>query len=114
MDDSISNINDNTILTEVDYTEPLTSPSEYKVDYSEGKVWFHPSLEAKKVSVDYYGLGYDMIHVNRVYTQYDEISGDVTETLGVINNETYLKMRDFLKSYMVPDKYNKNDLIHCF
>ena len=27
----------------------------------------------------------------------------------VINNETYLKMRDFLKSYMVPDKYNKND-----
>lgn len=81
---TVVNTNDNTILKEVDYTEHLSNKDEYKIDYSEGKVWFHPSLEAQKVSVDYYGIGYDMINVNRVYTQINKETGDVIETLGDI------------------------------
>ena len=53
---------------------------EFKVDYSQGVVYFHPKATGKTVVVEYYGIGYELISASRVFTKYDKY-GNVIETL---------------------------------
>lgn len=69
-----------TKFKEVPLHETIENINEYKLDYSEGKIWFHWKLEGSLVDVTYYGTGFEMIHASRVYTQ-NTPQGNVTETL---------------------------------
>ena len=70
-------------LVEIPINEQITSENYFKIDYTTGKIWFYEGLEALEVIVDYWGIGYDLIHANRIYTQVSS-TGDVVETLGDI------------------------------
>lgn len=67
-----------------DYTEVFDverlKVHEFKVDYSQGVVYFHPKATGKTVVVEYYGIGYELISASRVFTKYDKY-GNVIETL---------------------------------
>lgn len=53
---------------------------EFKVDYNQGVVYFHPKAIGKTVVVEYYGIGYELISASRIFTKYDN-RGNVIETL---------------------------------
>ena len=53
---------------------------EFKVDYEQGIVYFHPKAIGKIIVVEYYGKGYELISASRIFTKYDKF-GNVIETL---------------------------------
>ena len=53
---------------------------EFKVDYEQGIVYFHPKAVGKTIVVEYYGKGYELISASRIFTKYDKF-GNVIETL---------------------------------
>lgn len=53
---------------------------EFKVDYEQGIVYFHPKAIGKTIVVEYYGRGYELISASRIFTKYDKF-GNVIETL---------------------------------
>lgn len=53
-------------LTEVDINATTITPTEYKVDYTQGVVYFHELLESDYVTVEYLGTGYVNIPAERV------------------------------------------------
>lgn len=53
---------------------------EFKVDYEQGIVYFHPKAIGKTIVVEYYGKGYELISASRIFTKYDKF-GNVIETL---------------------------------
>lgn len=59
-------------------SDPLRE-NEYRVDYSEGIVSFHPSAEGLTLTAKYKGRGNHYISASRVWTK--ESNGDVLETL---------------------------------
>ena len=75
----------------------LLNETQYKVDFTEGKVWVHPDLEGRVLSVNYWGEGYSLIHTSRVYTKLDE-KGDIVETLEMLMEAGYECLK-FLGDY---------------
>lgn len=65
--------------TEV-YDIEKVSINNYKVDYANGVIYFHPNNIGKILNVDYYGIGYTLLSASRIYTKYDK-NGGVLETL---------------------------------
>ena len=61
---------------------------EFKVDYSQGVVYFHPKATGKTVVVEYYGIGYELISASRIFTKYDKY-GNVIETLEDVIDSVY-------------------------
>lgn len=61
---------------------------EFKVDYSQGIVYFHPKATGKTVVVEYYGVGYELISASRIFTKYDKY-GNVIETLEDVIDSVY-------------------------
>ena len=61
---------------------------EFKVDYSQGVVYFHPKATGKTVVIEYYGKGYELISASRVFTKYDKY-GNVIETLEDVIDSVY-------------------------
>lgn len=62
--------------------------NEFKVDYVQGVVYFHPKAIGKTIVVEYYGIGYELISCSRIFTKYDKY-GNVLETLEeLIGNAT--------------------------
>ena len=53
---------------------------EFKVDYEQGIVYFHPKAVGKTIVVEYYGKGYELISASRIFTKYDKF-GNFIETL---------------------------------
>lgn len=53
---------------------------EFKVDYEQGIVYFHPKAVGKTIVVEYHGKGYELISASRIFTKYDKF-GNVIETL---------------------------------
>ena len=53
---------------------------EFKVDYEQGIVYFHPKAIGKTIVVEYHGKGYELISASRIFTKYDKF-GNVIETL---------------------------------
>lgn len=53
---------------------------EFKVDYSNGVVFFNTKSNGKTVTLNYYGIGYELISASRIFTKYDKY-GNVLETL---------------------------------
>lgn len=68
------------VLTEVDKNDSLINGNQMKVNYTTGKITFHHSLEGKYLNINYWGMGYNMIHASRIYTKFDE-HGNIIETL---------------------------------
>lgn len=86
-----------TRLTMIEHTKTILNENQYKVDFTEGKVWVHPDLEGKILSLNYWGEGYSLIHTSRVYTQLDE-NGDIVETLETLMEAGYECLK-FLGDY---------------
>ncbi|MWV44981.1 hypothetical protein GRF59_15265 [Paenibacillus sp. HJL G12] len=63
------------------YTDTLKE-KEYRVDYSEGIVSFHPSAEGLTLDLNYKGRGNHYVSAARIWTK--EHDGEVLETLGDI------------------------------
>ena len=61
---------------------------EFKVDYEQGVVYFHPKAIGKTIVVEYYGKGYELISASRIFTKYDKF-GNVIETLEDILDNIY-------------------------
>ena len=61
---------------------------EFKVDYSQGVVYFHPKATGKTIVVEYYGIGYELISASRIFTKYDKY-GNVIETLEDVIDSVY-------------------------
>ena len=74
-------------LIKIDLSDTIENSQQYKVDFSQSKIWFHPSIEGKFVAVDYWGIGHELIHSSRVYTQ----------ALGSVPTQT---LDDILKDYV--------------
>lgn len=53
---------------------------EFKVDYEQGIVYFHPKAIGKTIVVEYYGKGYELVSASRIFTKYDKF-GNAIETL---------------------------------
>lgn len=56
-------------LVEVDANSVSLSENEYKVDYSQGIVFFHNSLEDETVNLEYYGMGYVSVPAHRIWIE---------------------------------------------
>ena len=68
------------------YTGDLTE-NEYRVDYTEGILHFHPSAEGKTLTCIYKGRGNHYVSSARIWTK--EQDGEVVETLeDIINTGT--------------------------
>lgn len=94
---------------EVPLHETIKSIDEYKLDYTQGKIWFHWKLEGEYVDITYYGTGYEMIHSSRVYTQ-STPQGNVTETLDDIisyNSEAIKCLGELGEAIKVIDRVNE-------
>lgn len=65
--------------TEV-YDIEKVSINNYKVDYANGVIYFHPNNIGKILNVDYCGIGHTLLSASRIYTKYDK-NGNVLETL---------------------------------
>lgn len=61
---------------------------EFKVDYEQGIVYFHPKAIGKTIVVEYYGKGYELISASRIFTKYDKF-GNVIETLEDVLDNVY-------------------------
>ena len=61
---------------------------EFKVDYEQGVVYFHPKAIGKTIVVEYYGKGYELISASRIFTKYDKY-GNVVETLEDVLDNVY-------------------------
>lgn len=79
-------------LANVTYLEEINSLSHYKIDYTQGKIWVHPDLEGKILTVSYWGMGYELIHASRVYTEINR-AGDVVESLGNIITRSEIALK---------------------
>ena len=61
---------------------------EFKVDYEQGIVYFHPKAIGKTIVVEYYGRGYELISASRIFIKYDKF-GNVIETLEDVIDSVY-------------------------
>lgn len=55
-------------FVEISLTDKIESTDQFKCDYSNGVLYFHPSKEGQYINIDkYYSIGYFLIHASRVY-----------------------------------------------
>ena len=66
-------------FTEVFDIEKLGKKN-FKVDYNQGVVYFHPFNIGKTIKLEYYGIGYQLISAKKVFTKIDKY-GNVIDTL---------------------------------
>lgn len=69
---------DGTVLDEADINVSELRPNEFKVDYVQGVVFFHESLEDQEVVVDYLGTGYVNIPAHRVLLEHGIVADEET------------------------------------
>lgn len=77
-------------FTEVFDIEKLDKKN-FKVDYSQGIVYFHPFNIGKSLTIEYYGLGYELISVSRIFS-YTDKNGRTIETLEEILDRSKLQL----------------------
>lgn len=78
-------------FTEVFDIERLDKKN-FKVDYSQGIIYFHPFNIGKAISIEYYGTGYELISASRVFTKVDK-HGNIIDTLEEILNRASLQLK---------------------
>lgn len=78
-------------FTEVFDIEKLDKKN-FKVDYSQGIIYFHPFNIGKAISIEYYGTGYELISASRIFTKVDKY-GNVIDTLEEILNRASLQLK---------------------
>lgn len=76
----INGTTENIKLKEIDIKDDLVNQFEFKVDYVSGRIYTHPAMEGFYLNISYWGLGYNLIHSSRVFTQLDE-HGNIVQTL---------------------------------
>lgn len=66
---------------EININDQIVNENEFKVDYSNGQLFFHESKEGLSINIDrYYGRGVIMYPVSRIWTKLQ--NGNVVQTLG--------------------------------
>lgn len=78
-------------FTEVFDIEKLDKKN-FKVDYSQGIIYFHPFNIGKAIAIEYYGVGYELISASRVFISTDK-HGNVIDTLEEILNRASLQLK---------------------
>lgn len=78
-------------FTEVFDIERLDKKN-FKVDYNQGIVYFHPFNVGKAISIEYYGTGYELISASRVFTKVDKY-GNIIDTLESILERSDLQLK---------------------
>lgn len=78
-------------FTEVFDIERLDKKN-FKVDYNQGIIYFHPFNVGKTVSIEYYGTGYELISASRVFTKVDKY-GNIIDTLESILERSDLQLK---------------------
>lgn len=78
-------------FTEVFDIEKLDKKN-FKVDYNQGIIYFHPFNIGKAIAIEYYGVGYELISASRVFTKVDKY-GNVIDTLEEILNRVSLQLK---------------------
>lgn len=100
----VSYIDNNTTvrLSSIAYAEDIYDTNQYKVDFTQGKIWVHPTLEGKMLNISYWGIGYELIHASRVYTELNK-NGDIVESLDdiITKSEIALKFLEDLPQAIV-------------
>ena len=76
----IDGTTENIKLKEIDIKDNITNQFEFKVDYTTGRIHTHQSMEGLYLNIGYWGMGYNLIHSSRIFTQLDE-HGNVVQTL---------------------------------
>lgn len=71
---------ENIKLKEIDIKENITNQFEFKVDYTSGRIYTHQAMEGLYLNINYWGMGYNLIHSSRIFTQLDE-HGNIVQTL---------------------------------
>ena len=68
-------------FVEIEQHEEITSETQFKVNYQNGIITFHPSQEGQTINIDkYFGRGVIFTPASRIYTGVDS-SGNITQTL---------------------------------
>lgn len=78
-------------FTEVFDIERLDKKN-FKVDYNQGIIYFHPFNIGKAISIEYYGTGYELISASKVFTKVDKY-GNVIDTLESILERADLQLK---------------------
>lgn len=78
-------------FTEVFDIERLDKKN-FKVDYNQGIIYFHPFNIGKTISIEYYGTGYELISASRVFTKVDKY-GNIIDTLESILERSDLQLK---------------------
>lgn len=78
-------------FTEVFDIEKLDKKN-FKVDYNQGVVYFHPFNIGKAVTLEYYGIGYQLISASKVFTKVDKY-GNIIDTLEGILERADLQLK---------------------
>lgn len=53
---------------EIGLSEKIENSNQFKCDYNNGVIHFHPSKEGQNINIDrYYSIGYFLIHASRIY-----------------------------------------------
>ena len=81
-------------MYEVFNIEEITENSYYVKDYK--TVYFHPCMANKKVTIEYFNIGLELIGADRIYTDVDQ-KGNVIETLASLIQKMDIA-RDSLQS----------------
>lgn len=72
---------------EIDINSKITEPNQFKVDYTNGYVFVHPSKEGQSINVNRYASrGVNYYPASRVYTEIDKF-GEIKGTVEDISND---------------------------
>lgn len=64
----------------IEVRKKITKPNEFKVDYSAGFLYVHPSMCTKPIELDYYTIGGTYLSYERIFTKLDS-NGNIIERL---------------------------------
>jgi hypothetical protein len=99
-----------TPTVEISINDAIISPSQYKVDYSIGFVYLHPSLEASVLTFNYYKKGMMMYPASRIYTKLSDSGASIESTLQ--EQVSILATYDYKGVYNNTQAYVKNNIVY--
>ena len=102
--------------TEV-YADNILEENEFRVDYSQGIVYFNSARLGEFVDIEYYGMGYELIHVNRIFTDSENgVVETLEELIEDVNNAVTTSgiIKENYKTTVLASQLNYNSLSELY
>lgn len=102
--------------TEV-YADNILEENEFRVDYSQGIVYFNSARLGEFVDIEYYGIGYELIHVNRIFTDSENgVVETLEELIEDVNNAVTTSgiIKENYKTTVLASQLNYNSLSELY